>query len=151
MLGTMMIYGMFVFMRQTTPYETLEQSKSWRHVSNARVGTVPGWQYTGPGEDRITLSGALYPEVTGGDVSLSLLDAMGCTARPWPLIEGTGRIFGQYLMLDLTVTRSEFFSDGKARRIEFSLTLIRTDKSLKSSLSDITYDDLMEVMNCLPG
>jgi phage protein U len=67
----MMVYGMFVFMLQTTPYQQLRHSQNWRHVKNDRVNRAAGWQYIGVGEDSITLNGTLYPEITGGNWSLS--------------------------------------------------------------------------------
>lgn len=69
----MMIYGMFVFELRTLPHQQLQQNKSWRHVKNERVNRSASWQYIGAGDDRIVLSGVLYPEITGGEVSLSLL------------------------------------------------------------------------------
>ena len=81
----MMIYGMFVFELRTLPHQQLQQNKSWRHVKNERVNRSASWQYIGAGDDRIVLSGVLYPEITGGEVSLSLLTTQAYTGRPWPL------------------------------------------------------------------
>ena len=36
---------------------------------------------SGAGDDRIVLSGVLYPEITGGEVSLSLLTTQAYTGR----------------------------------------------------------------------
>ncbi len=78
----MMIYGMFVFMLQTTPYQSMNRNMDWRHVKNDRVGKSAKWQYVGPGEDSITLNGMLYPEITGGDISLEALRLMAFSAKP---------------------------------------------------------------------
>ena len=82
----MMVFGMFVFMLRTTPYQQLQHSQEWRHVKNERVNQSAGWQYIGAGDDNITLSGVLYPEITGGNLSLSALETIGYAGRPWPLI-----------------------------------------------------------------
>lgn len=65
----MMIYGMFVFQLSTLPHQQIQQSRNWRHVKNERINRPPSWQYIGAGDDTITLSGLLYPEITGGEVS----------------------------------------------------------------------------------
>ena len=65
---------------------------------NDRVGRSASWQYIGAGEDKITLNGVLLPEVTGGDISLELLRTAAYRGRPYPLIEGTGMIYGMYIM-----------------------------------------------------
>ncbi len=69
----MMVYGMFVFELKTLPHQQLQQHKTWRHVKNERINRSASWQYIGAGDDQITLSGVLYPEITGGEVSLSVL------------------------------------------------------------------------------
>jgi phage protein U len=70
------------------------------------------------------------PELTGGDTALSLLKLMADQGKAWPLLEGTGMIYGFYAIESMDTTRCDFFSDGKARRIEFTITLKRTDDTL---------------------
>ncbi|WP_406705830.1 phage tail protein [Sodalis sp.] len=142
----LMAYGMFVFLLNTVPYQSLARSAGWRHVKNERIGRSARWQYIGPGEDAITLSGVLYPEVTGGDVSLETLRTMAYTARPWPLIEGTGMIFGLFVIDNLSETRTEFYADGKAKKIEFTLSLKKVSEDVRESLAQVTADDLLGLL-----
>lgn len=143
----MMSYGMFVFMLSTTPYQSLTRQSDWRHVKNDRTGLSAKWQYTGPGEDSITLSGVLYPEVTGGDVSLELLRTMAYNAKPWPLIEGTGMIYGLFVIGSISETRTEFFTDGKAKKIEFTLSLKKVSEDVRERLAEVTADELFRVLS----
>jgi len=142
----MMILGMFPFALQTTPYQTANQANTWRHVKNDRVGKSPRYQYIGPDEEPITLSGTLYPEISGGDVSLITLETMAYTGRAWPLIEGTGRIYGMYVIDGLTQNRAEFFSDGKARKIDFMLSLKRVSEDIREKLAEVTNSDFMSAI-----
>lgn len=139
--SVMMIFGGFVFMRQTVPYLESSQETQWRYARNERIGRSARVQYLGAGEDTLTLSGVLLPEITGGDMSLSLLRTLAYRGRAWPLIEGTGRIYGRYVLENLTEIRSEFFGDGKARRIEFTLALSRAGEDIRESLADSLGDD----------
>lgn len=139
MLGLpMMALGLFVFMLETVPYQQLQQRFAWRLASNSRVGKRPARQFLGPDDETITLSGVLMPELTGGDTALSLLKLMADQGKAWPLIEGTGMIYGFYAIESIDTTRSDFFSDGKARRIEFTITLKRTDDTLLDTLGTVT-------------
>ncbi|MBN3005596.1 phage tail protein [Chromobacterium alkanivorans] len=139
MLGLpMMALGLFVFMLETVPYQQLQQQFKWRLPSNSRVGLRPTYQFLGPDEETITLSGVLLPELTGGDTALSLLKLMADQGKSWPLLEGTGNIYGFYAVESIDTTRTDFFSDGKARRIDFTITLKRTDSSLLDALGAIT-------------
>ncbi|VEA82927.1 tail fiber protein [Escherichia coli] len=78
----MMIYGMFVFELRTLPHQQLQQNKSWRHVKNERVNRSASWQYIGAGDDRIVLSGVLYPEITGGESVAFVADHAGIYRTP---------------------------------------------------------------------
>jgi len=142
----MMAYGMFVFMLKTAPYQSLEQDTSWRHVKNDRIGKSASWQYIGTGEDNITLTGTLYPEVTGGDVSLSVLRTMAYGGKPWPLIEGTGTIYGMFVIANIRENRTEFMSDGKAQKIEFTLSLKKVSEDIREKLAGITADDILSMI-----
>lgn len=123
----MMTLGQFVFNLNTVPYQEMQHSAGWRHPSSSRVGLRPGYQFIGPDEETVTLSGVLLPTFTGGQSSLDELRAMADTGKAWPLIDGTGTLYGLFVIEKLDQTRSEFFSDGAARRIEFTLNLKRVD------------------------
>jgi phage protein U len=73
------------------------------------------------------LPGVLLPGLTGSQLSLDALRMMGDTGKAWPLVEGTGRIYGLWVIESLSDTRTVFFPDGAARRIEFTLKLTRID------------------------
>jgi phage protein U len=124
----MMALGMFVFGLPTLAYQELQRQTEWRHPSTSRIGARPARQYIGPGEDSITLPGLLVPELTGETLSLDALRIMADTGKAWPLIEGTGKIYGLWIIDSLQETRTLFFADGASRRIEFTLSLKRVDE-----------------------
>ena len=123
----MMALGMFVFSLHTAAYQELQRQTDWRHASNNRIGAAPARQFVGRGEDAITLPGILFPELAGTALSLDSLRLMANTGKAWPMVEGTGRIYGLWVIESLSETRTIFFPDGTARRIEFILSLKRTD------------------------
>lgn len=126
-ISMMMILGLYVFGMKTTPYQQLQKQIGWRHPSTSRVGKSPARQFIGKGDSIITLSGVLYPELTGGKISLMALEMMGDSGKAWPLIEGTGLYYGLYVIEGMTQTDSIFFPDGAPRKIEFSMKLTRVD------------------------
>ena len=123
----MMALGMFVFSLKTAAYQELQRQTDWRHASNNRVGAAPARQFVGRGDDSITLPGIIFPELSGTALSLDSLRLMANTGKAWPMVEGTGRIYGLWVIESLSETRTIFFPDGTARRIEFTLSLKRTD------------------------
>ena len=142
----MMTLGWFVFMRSTVAPQSQQDEKSWRHPGNNRVGSRPSYQYLGPDDELSTLSGVLYPELTGGPVSLDMLNRMGDRGQAFPLIQGDGVMRGSFVIEGISTTRSEFFQDGSARKIEFSIKLKRVDdndSSLGNTLLGRTAGNLL--------
>jgi phage protein U len=133
----MMTLGMLVFMRQTLPYQGLQHNVDYRWPTNSRVGQRASTQFLGPGDEKITLSGLLLPEITGGKLSLLTLKTMADQGRAWPLIGGDGTIYGMYVLTDFSEDHSEFFADGSARRISFTVNLLRVDESLTAMFGDL--------------
>lgn len=123
----MMALGMFVFSLETLTYQEFQRQTEWRHGSTSRIGTNPARQYLGRGDDSITLPGVLLPALAGSQLSLDALRTMADTGKAWPLVEGTGKIYGTWIIESLSETRTLFFRDGQARRIEFTLALKRID------------------------
>lgn len=123
----MMTLGFFVFSRATLPYQTESDDKQWRHPSNTRIGAAPSYQFLGAGEQTKQLSGVLMPELTGGEPSLKQLEKMADSGRAYPLLDGRGRMHGMFVINSISTTKTEFFRDGAARRIEFTVQLTRID------------------------
>ncbi|WP_318356301.1 phage tail protein [Enterobacter sp.] len=133
----MLALGMFVFMRQTLPYQSIQRDTDYRWPSNSRVGLRDTFQFLGPGEETVALSGVLYPELTGGKLSMTTLRLMAEEGRAWPLIDGTGTIYGMFIINNVSETGSLLFSDGTPRRTDFTLKLTRVDESLAALYGDI--------------
>ncbi|WP_330149740.1 phage tail protein [Shewanella xiamenensis] len=132
----MMTLGFFVFSRLTVPYQTSQHDMVWRHPTNSRVGARPSAQFLGVGDETLTLSGVLMPEITGGELSLDMLRKMADTGKAYPLIEGRGTVTGFFVIEKISKGRSEFFSDGAARRIEFTIELKRVDEKNTSLIAN---------------
>lgn len=138
----MMAFGYFIFNLYTVPYQSQQQEREWRHAAHDRVGARPAYQFLGPGEESMTLSGTLMPELSGGRVSLELLTKMADTGQAYPLIEGSGVFHGMFVASSISQTRTEFFSDGAARKIEFTVKLTRVDERDRGLLGVLDVSDL---------
>lgn len=132
----MMTLGFFVFSRLTVPYQTSQHDMVWRHPTNSRIGARPSAQFLGVGDETLTLSGVLMPEITGGELSLEALRKMADTGKAYPLIEGRGTVTGFFVIEKISKGRSEFFSDGAARKIEFTIELKRVDEKNTSLIAN---------------
>ncbi|MGK3078844.1 phage tail protein, partial [Pseudomonas aeruginosa] len=104
----MLSLGMFVFSLHTLAYQEFQRQTEWRHVSSSRIGAQPARQFIGRGDDAITLPGVLLPELAGSALSLDVLRQMADTGSAWPMVEGTGRIYGLWVIERVTETRTLF-------------------------------------------
>lgn len=133
----MAILGMFVFTRQTIPFQSLDRESSWRHPTNSIVGAMPKTQFTGKEGEKVTISGRLMPEITGGRFSIKALELMADSGGSFPLIDGaTFEVIGFFVIESLSETRSEMFADGAPRAIDFTLNLKRTDDPMLIAIAD---------------
>lgn len=117
--------GLFTFSLRTAPFETVKRSTAQRWASNERVGQGAAQQWVGPGADTITIDGVLMPELTGGPRTLDRLRSMADSGKAWILLSGTGVHMGKWFIESVDETGSHHAGPGLARRISFSLKLVR--------------------------
>ena len=133
----MAVLGMFVFTQKTIPFQTLDRESNWRHPTNSVVGGMPKTQFTGKEGEKITISGRLMPEITGGRFSIKMLELMADSGGSFPLIDGaTFELVGFFVIESLSETRSEMFGDGAPRAIDFTLNLKRTDDPMLLAVAE---------------
>ncbi|WP_041793833.1 phage tail protein [Pararhodospirillum photometricum] len=117
--------GLFVFDLTTAPWDNRQRATPHRWGSKERAGAAPAYQYLGPGEETLTLSGALMPELTGGVACLDRLRAMAAEGKSWILVDGIGRNAGRWFIREVNETSTYHLPNGVARRVEFTLSLVR--------------------------
>jgi len=112
--------GMFVFTRQTVPFQSLDRTSTWRHPTNA-----------------------IMREITGGRFSIKALELMADSGGAFPLIDGaTFEIIGFFVIENIQETRTEFFGDGAPRAIDFTMNLKRTDDPMLIAIADSLMSNL---------
>lgn len=123
----LMALGMFLFEMGTLPFEELQRKTTWHHARSSRVGARDATQFVGPGDETISLSGAVYTELTDGRVSIDILRQLANEGEAMPLLDGSGTVYGNFVITDLDERHTFLMSDGTPRRIEFGLDLLRVD------------------------
>ncbi len=123
----LMSLGDFPFSLSTLAHDDLSRRTAWRHVTSARIGQRDATQYVGPGEETIGLGGTAHAELTDGRACLDRLRAMADTGDAFPLVDGTGMIFGAFVIVTLDEKHKALFADGTPRAIDFSIELLRVD------------------------
>ncbi|WP_159977805.1 MULTISPECIES: phage tail protein [unclassified Novosphingobium] len=123
----LMALGMFLFELGSLPFDELQRKMDWRHARSPRIGARDATQYVGPGDEAISLSGAVYLELSDGIVSLDDLRAMADEGEAWPLVSGSGRVYGNFVITAIDERQAYLMADGTPRRIDFGIDLLGVD------------------------
>ncbi len=119
--------GLFVFDLTSFPFADLTRRTDWRQAKAERIGARSASQYLGPGDEGVTLAGAIVPEVAGSYGAITTLRQMADQGEAWPLVDGNGTIWGNYRITGMDERRRHLLVDGTPRMIDFTLDLDRID------------------------
>lgn len=125
MADVMVMLGQFQFGLDTAAFQELNRNTEWRWPAQDVFDGRPVVQFTGWGEDTISLPGIIYPEYWGGTAQLDALRALGDTGQPQMLLDGRGNVLGLWVVTGVQERGSVFAQGGVARRQEFTVSLRR--------------------------
>lgn len=121
-MAQQMALGEFIFgMATNFPYETLDRKTSGGWVSLDIISSKPKSHNTGQGLETLRLTGkAQWAE---GMAKLDELRAMADARKPYPLVDGVGRVWGRWRIDDVSENQKRVLDDGTATLLEWSLEL----------------------------
>ena len=137
MTDVMLTFGTVAFSVSEAAYQALRRTTRFRVPAHERIGVRPSYQYTGPGVEGITLSGVIMPTYRGRPAVLDDLRALAAEGESRKLTSGTGEDFGRWILDELTEEQSGLFSTGQARKVAFTVKLLRDDDELSGRLSQL--------------
>jgi phage protein U len=135
----MLALDQFVFSMDTLPWQELQRQTQWKHRGNSRIGARDSRQYLGPGDDQVTITGVLVPQITGSTQSIEDLRAMADAGEAYVLVDATGLVYGAFVIEAVSETQAGHDKDGAARRIDFSVGLTRVDDGQVAEQLEASY------------
>lgn len=117
--------GMFVFDSNTILPDNLSRRRDWRHQRTERFGARSASQFTGPGEDKVTLAGTLIPELMGDFWSIETLAEMADEGEALPLLDGEYYNLGTFTIDGIDEDKNNLADNGRARQNAFTIALTR--------------------------
>lgn len=123
----MLTFGPIAFSVSAAAFQQFQRSTRYRWPAHERVGVRPVYQYTGPGEESIAISGAIFPTYRGRPSALEELRSLAGEGKPRLLTAGTGESFGRWFIDSVDEERSFLFADGAPRKVTYTLKLRRDD------------------------
>lgn len=119
----MLRLGSFSFSINTAAYSELKRASEYKWAAQERFGQQDALQFTGPGQDSITLNGVVLTAFRGGTGQVQILRAVAAQGRPQMLISGLGDILGMWVIESVEEGQGVFAAAGIPRRQEFSVKL----------------------------
>ena len=119
----MLALGPFRFEMGHATYQSLAMSQSWRWPEQARIGREPALQFTGREPAEIRLQGVLFPGFDAGLAQVEEMRALADLGKPLQLVDGLGRVWGSWVIVEVGDTRSVLMDDGQPRRVGFEVKL----------------------------
>ncbi|MEN5297866.1 phage tail protein [Brucella sp. TWI559] len=119
--------GPHVFEIAPLNFQEIERTTEALWPTISRFGGRPGRQFTGYGDDSVTISGLLYPDEVGGRAEYEAIRTTQAAARPvlmlgWATgLSMAASLFGRVVILSVQDTQSIINRQGYGRKIEFSL------------------------------
>ena len=126
----LMNLGTYQFEINTAAYQALRRNTSYRWQKQDRLTRQPAQQYIGAGDDQIPLNGRIYPQFAGGLGQLDRMRQEAARATKLSLIDGMGKVYGQYVITKITEMQSNIMYGGKPRRIDFTVALMAYGEDL---------------------
>lgn len=119
--------GLFVFGMDTIAYDEFRRRTSWRHAQTERFGARPASQFTGPGDDTVTIGAKLIPEIAGSYSAIDTLRDMADSGDSWLLIDGLGGVIGKFRIDGIDEEHRAIMAGGIPRAKSISIEMTRID------------------------
>lgn len=120
----MMALGDFRFSLETAAYQSLRRTSEYDWPVQSRIGRVPAAQFTGAGRERLSFSGTIWSHFKGGTEQISAMRAQAGKGQALLLVDGRGKVWGNYAIVRIVETQSDFLRDGTPLKQSFEIELI---------------------------
>lgn len=101
-------------------------------VAKPVIGAAPPKEFTGEGEDDITLSGQLVPSKIGGLDELEILHEMRRAGTRFPLMRGDGWRPGWYAITKISEQHKDLGRDGVGFTIAVTISMTKVEQDAGS-------------------
>ena len=118
--------GRFAFGLDTASVDAINRNWSFRWVSQDRLGLNPAKQFTGLGDQILSISGIIFPSEIGEAYFVEEIAKEAGKGNPLLLvtnIKDVGQVLGYWCVTGCQETSSNLDYRNQARTISFSLSL----------------------------
>ena len=141
----LMSLGQFLFRTSTLAFQEIQRQRAWNYADNAIAFGRAKKQFMGAGEDTVTLPGLIYEEYGfGSRFALDEVANMADTGQGFVLMDGSGYLYGVYVINSIDETKSILLDNGVPRKVDYTLKLSRTDdERIETQSAPTPVDDAL--------
>jgi phage protein U len=129
-----MVFGDFLFSLNTAAYQSLSRKSSYRWAAAERIGKTEFLQFMGPNAQTVSLAGEIVTTYRGGVGQIDRLRDIASEGKPQVLMQGTGDVFGRWVILSIDDEQTEIAPFGLPRQQAFTIELKYYDGVRRSLL-----------------
>lgn len=122
-----MMLGFFPFMPQGRAFETMSRTRKFDWQSQPRLMRRPALQFTGIGDESLTISGSWYKELTPNNEKIGdYLALQGKLRIPLPILfvkPKSAKFMGLWALTDIKENNSFLDYEHEWQKVGYSLTL----------------------------
>lgn len=122
----------YYFNLDTAAFDKLKRSEAYRWAAQERLGRRSAQQAVGIGDEKLTISGAIFPGFKGGIKQLSTLRSIGQRLAPVMLTTGYGEVLGSWCLVSVDEDQEALFQGGIPRKQGFTLEFVRYGDDLQN-------------------
>lgn len=122
-----MLYQIGSLTLDTRPFniDNASRSASADFATKALIGTLPGREFMGEGDDNLSLSGQLLPFKTGGLTELEVAHGFRRSGQRLPVMRGDGKMMGWFAITAIQEDHSELSRFGVGFVLRHSISLVK--------------------------
>ena len=146
-----MLYMLGTLTLDTRPFsiDSFDRDATASIVSKPVIGGFQPKEFTGEGDDKITLAGQLLPSKIGGLTELELAHSMRKSGTRVPVMRGDGVRLGWYAITQVTEKHEDLTRDGVGFVVKHTIKMTKTEPDLGSGSQIIS--GLLTLFDLLGG
>lgn len=122
--GVLMTWGDIRFEVSWGGYQEMQRTSAYKYAANPRVGKSDERQFTGKGDDVMTLRGIMYPIFRGRAQNIDTIRTEAEKGEDRQLTSGLGDVLGAWVCTNISETHSNLEANGVAKKIAFEITFM---------------------------
>lgn len=120
---TLMKLGDFVFSMDTANPDSYNNQLGWSWSEQSLINHYPQLQFTTYQAQTKTINGRIYPNFKGSIYDIEDIISTANAGEPQTLVDGSGRVLGDWVITSINYTEDSLDRDGNARRIGFQIEI----------------------------